>query len=289
MARKKATRDISPAEKVGLGSDPRTLEHYNLLLELYEVLAKMGLGRERLRNLSELALMAANIDEVSSSNAEFPESLFDNLVVAGNALYLWNRDKRFLDSHAKPKRLKLHGTSGSVQHLIELCDKTVDSQRVASDMRDVEMVKKIPGGYLPVEYGSPLSPSHPMCKVHFLRSLRSLIWSIENNMVANEGERLIERKALVLQLPVKDFSAFRDLARQQGAALIATMNDWLESKRRHANDTATHGKTSEAGVHFFSFLRKRPKATTRKSRIKKMPDVQVPRKTQSTRASLRRS
>jgi len=73
--------------------------------------------------------------------------------------------------------------------------------------------------------------------------------------------RLIERVTLVPDLPSREVAEFKLFAREQGGALINTMNDWLE--RRRGEDIPRKTKSAgrlTAGMHVFAFVENNSKA-----------------------------
>jgi hypothetical protein len=67
--------------------------------------------------------------------------------------------------------------------------------------------------------------------------------------------RFIERVTAIPDLPLNQVPAFKMFAREQGGALINTMNEWLESRRgkEKARKTGT-SKNLVAGLHVFAFV-----------------------------------
>ncbi|HUQ10213.1 MAG TPA: hypothetical protein VM146_07845, partial [Steroidobacteraceae bacterium] len=69
--------------------------------------------------------------------------------------------------------------------------------------------------------------------------------------------RLIERVTTIPDLPAKQARAFKIFAREQGAALINTVNEWLESRRGGRKARATrNAQNLTAGLHVFAFVEK---------------------------------
>jgi hypothetical protein len=72
-----------------------------------------------------------------------------------------------------------------------------------------------------------------------------------------ESLRLVERVTAVPDLPAKQLRAFKSFAREQGGALINTMNEWLESRRGNRKARAPRGAENfTAGLHVFAFVEK---------------------------------
>jgi hypothetical protein len=88
-------------------------------------------------------------------------------------------------------------------------------------------------------------------------SMNRLVSTLLHNTTASRrsGERLIERNALVTDLPKEKLEEFILFSREQGAALVSTMNDWLENRRFGDERTSARAsqQTIEAGIHVFAF------------------------------------
>jgi hypothetical protein len=60
----------------------------------------------------------------------------------------------------------------------------------------------------------------------------------------------------VPDLPEEQISAFKLFAREQGGALIDTVNDWLERHRGEAKPRRIGEGRLTAGLHVFAFVEK---------------------------------
>ena len=79
---------------------------------------------------------------------------------------------------------------------------------------------------------------------------------LHNTSLKNKkAVRLIERVTVVPDLPRREVPAFKLFAREQGGALIDTLNDWLE-RRRGEQVRRRVGETGRltAGLHVFAFI-----------------------------------
>ncbi len=75
--------------------------------------------------------------------------------------------------------------------------------------------------------------------------------------------KLLERAALVKELPAKDVEAFCRFSAEQGESFTENMNNWLESRNATRKGRARL-KTVSAGVHVFAFVEKNGRSSRRK-------------------------
>jgi hypothetical protein len=125
-------------------------------------------------------------------------------------------------------------------------------------MREVGLVRRTKGGlYLPRSDAILLHTLTPEMVANLALSINRLVSTLLENTSTKRrsGTRLIERNALVPDLPKRSLEEFKAFSREQGAALVSTMNDWLESRRdsRGAKANGKAKKTVTAGIHVFAF------------------------------------
>ena len=181
-----------------------------------------------------------------------------DLVLLGSVLHRWNRNPKYLDGDARPLPLKATGPAPSVQALFRA------EQRASAFPHGIEQLKS--SGLVKQSRNGLLLPRHDLILLHSLTpemvanlalSINRLIETLLQNTATKRRttSRLIERNALVPDLPRRHLEEFKAFSREQGAALVATMNDWLESRRkaRRPSGKASASATVSAGIHVFAF------------------------------------
>jgi hypothetical protein len=181
-----------------------------------------------------------------------------DLVFLGSVLHRWNRNPKYLDQEARPLPIRSTGKAPSVEALFRAEKRLRYFKQGLQDMRRAGLVSHNGRGlYLPRNDSILLHTLTPEMVANLSLSVNRLVTTLLHNTAANRrsDERLIERNALVTDLPREKLNEFIVFARQQGAALVSTMNDWLENRRCDSKDTRPRSRKRKisAGIHVFAF------------------------------------
>lgn len=181
-----------------------------------------------------------------------------DLVLLGSLLHRWNRHPKYLDTDARPFPIRATGKAPSVEALFRAENRKAYFKQGLRDMHRTGLVRKNRAGlYLPRNDAILLHTLTPEMVANLALSMNRLATTLLHNTAANRrsDERLIERNALVTDLPKEKLKEFILFSREQGAALVATMNDWLENRRLGDKPTITRPsrRTIAAGIHVFAF------------------------------------
>jgi hypothetical protein len=185
-----------------------------------------------------------------------------DLVLLGSILHRWSRHTNYLDEDARPFPIRARGKSPSIEALFRAEKKSKAFAQGIQDMRKAGFVVRTRAGlFLPRRDSILLHKLTPEMVANLALSIHRLVSTLLHNTSARRKSptRLIERNALVLDLPRAKLDEFKDFSREQGAAFVAMMNDWLEARRadeRHAR-TKSGRNTLTAGVHLFAFTEPR--------------------------------
>jgi hypothetical protein len=104
-----------------------------------------------------------------------------------------------------------------------------------------------------------------------------LVETVNRNMrLTAYKQPLVERYAHIPDLDAREAKAFAEFSRQQGAACLEAIEDWLEARRKSGGSKrlAPHDSLS-AGMHVFAYIGKPARARKGSS---------SPRRTTSSRA-----
>jgi len=181
-----------------------------------------------------------------------------DLVLLGSVLHRWNRSPNYLDADARPFPIKASGPAPSVQALFRAEQRGRAFDEGIKQMTSSGLIRRNRAGlYIPRNDLILLHSLTPEMVANLALSINRLIETLLQNTATKRrtASRLIERNALVSDLPKRYLEEFKVFSREQGAALVSTMNDWLES-RRHVKETSGRKPripTTTAGIHVFAF------------------------------------
>lgn len=181
-----------------------------------------------------------------------------DLVLLGSVLHRWNRNAKYLDDDASPLAIRAAGRAPSIEALFRAEKRPAAYATGLRHMRSAGLIKRAKSGrYLPRNDFIMLHSLTPEMVANLALSINRLVSTLLQNTSAKgrSASRLIERNALVTDLPKRRLEEFKVFSREQGAALVSTMNDWLENRRLMAAPTrrSSRDKTVSAGIHVFAF------------------------------------
>lgn len=184
-----------------------------------------------------------------------------DLVLLGSILHRWNRNPNYLDHEARPFPIKAAGRAPSIEALFRAENVPSAFEAGFRHLRRARLVRRTRTGlYLP---GRDLILVHtlsPEMVANLALSIDRLVTTLLQNTSTKRrvSSRLIERTALVPDLPKRFLSEFKSFSREQGGALISTMNDWLETRRlaKSPRGSRARKESVSAGIHVFAFAEK---------------------------------
>ena len=178
-------------------------------------------------------------------------------ILLGSVLHRWHRNPDYLDSEARPVPIRESGPAPSVQALFKQEKGGKEFRRGLRFLRSQGIVRQTRSGLLVPRTDTMMFHTLTQELVENVSmAIYRLISTLSHNMkIAGASRRLIERNAIVLDLPKSRIREFRAFSREQGVALVSTINDWLESRRdvRSRGERSQRRKTATAGVHVFAF------------------------------------
>ena len=234
-------------------------DYSNVLSAIFELMLGAGVSPSDLLEICTRSLRRAE-RKIRSGRKEEP----GGLVTAALVLDAWHRDRRYLDSSASPKAIRLLGAAPSVEAIIRSHNAHRRPADIARRLRTLHLV--VPSGrgrYRPASDVAVISKGNPLVLQHAARALSTLLQTVGQNVDSTSGlQPLIERIAEVPDLPQEYVAAFQKFTQSQGRSFLRTVNDWLESRRvRHSRGRS--GVTVRAGVHTYAYV-----ATKRRRRIR---------------------
>jgi hypothetical protein len=244
---------------------PTRVQNSDLRRMLSAIFTLFLLNRDASKSELESLIHVAQADALKRLRKLKPRRKYSmDLVVLGSVLHRWNRTPAYLDGEAKPFPIPVEGRSPSVEALFRKERMTGYFKMGIEQMRSAGLVHRTRAGlYVPRNDTLLLHTLTPEMVANVALTMNRLISTLLENttMRGRSAIRLIERTALVSDLPETLAREFRGFARDQGASLISTMNDWLESRRvnRPSQSRSRRARAVAAGIHVFAFCDARPR------------------------------
>jgi hypothetical protein len=181
--------------------------------------------------------------------------------IAGAVLRAWHRDPIYLDDLANPIPLTLLGNRKSLATLVGSQDREADVSSLITAMVRTGLIKKTKGKkYLPTTSAATISQMHPFAVDHVVKTVLRLVETVTRNMqLVDSQPTLVERYAHIPDLDAKEARAFSEFTRQQGAACLEAIEDWLEARRKERpRKISSKQRSISAGMHVFAYLEQPP-------------------------------
>jgi len=176
----------------------------------------------------------------------------------GLVIHRWQRSARYLDEVGRPLPISAHGPAPSIEALFREIRRSRYFKLGLEHLEQFKRVRRTAGRkYLPLNATTIVPTLTPELFEVLAQTMQRLVGTVLHNTSLRRGTsvRLIERLTLVPDLPRKQVPTFKKFAREQGAALIGTMNEWLESHRgKRKSRLAGASDRVTAGLHVFGFI-----------------------------------
>lgn len=219
-----------------------------ILTSLFEFMMLEGSSRSQIERVSKDALRS-----VSSGQAYRKQNGPVGIALAAQVLDGWHRNRRYLDRDANPRAIPLLGKAPSVEALIRSERRTAGAAEDAKKLVSLGLVIKSGKYYLPASRVASIRTLHPFVVSYVARLLQRALSTVQFNVTSRStSRRWLEGFAEVPDLPSRDVAAFRSFSREQGWVFLATINEWLETRRRETKRT-TRGSAVSAGVQLFAW------------------------------------
>lgn len=231
----------------------------DLLLSIVAFMAKTGMSSADIEQAfrSCIETLTDTRDASKTSSVRRSNLPIGCDTVAGAVLRAWHRESKYIDESASPVPLHLHRGGKSLASLIHSQDRKVDASSLIEEMKRTGLIKKVRDGrYLPTANAATIRQLHPLAVDHVAKTVMRLVETVNRNTHANFKKMpLIERYAHVPDLDSREAQAFADFTRQQGAACLEAIEDWLESRRKNAPRISGNRAASvSAGMHVFAYV-----------------------------------
>lgn len=183
-----------------------------------------------------------------------------DLDALGHVIYRWQRSSKYLDDEGRPILLPLRGPGPSLQNLFK---ETGHEKYFSAGVKHLRKVGRVTrardGRYSPRGEVSIVQSLSPELVELLAQTINRVVATVLHNTSLQNKKtvRLVERVTFVPDLPSSKVASFKVFAREQGGALIDTMNEWLEQRRgkQVRRRTLQSGRLT-AGLHVFAFVEK---------------------------------
>ena len=176
----------------------------------------------------------------------------------GHIIYRWERTPNYLNDEGNAFPIPARGPAPSIEALFRDIGKIQYFEQGLKHLREFNRVGKTKSGkYLPRAEITIVHTLTPELVEVISQTMNRLIDTLLHNTSrkSKSAVRLVERLTAVPDLPRRHVPAFKKFARDQGAALINTMNEWLESRRgTRKSRVYNSAENVTAGLHVFAFI-----------------------------------
>jgi hypothetical protein len=235
-------------------SVPTELMH-NLLLSIVAFMTKTGMATTDIERAFRACL--DEVERLPEGLAARPDLFIGCDTIAGAVLRAWHRDGKYLDDAANPIPLGISRGTKSLTTLIRSQDPDADAGSLIAEMQRTGLIKRARNRqFLPTTSAATIRQLHPLAVDHVAKTVMRLVETVNRNThVTTKEMPLIERYAHVPDLDARDAQAFAEFTRQQGAACLEAIEDWLESRRvPTARGRASQTRSVSAGMHVFAYV-----------------------------------
>ena len=239
--------------------NPQTLPETQADLERVALDALAGLVSLKLaqRGLTAGEVQRKIFDEPTNLDAGQDAGTKALHVVLGKIMYTWNRRSPYVDPAGRPRPLTASGPGLSLRGLVEEHADVSAVPQVLAALDNQGLIRRSHDGLLrPTGNVARLRSVGPEVASYVADTITRLLDTVLRNLNRESKDPpLIERSAIVRDLPDDLEREFIEFASEQGELFIETMNEWLESRRLAAPSTRRpDSKPLTAGVQVFSFV-----------------------------------
>jgi len=177
--------------------------------------------------------------------------------VLGHVIYQWQRSPKYLAEDGNPKRIPARGRAPSIESLFREISRKDYFELGLRHLRQLGRIQRLRASlYLPRHEVTIVQTLRPELVELLVRTINRVVATVLHNtsLTKKDAIRLIERVTAVPDLPDSEIESFKLFAREQGGALINTMNDWLERRRGETKARRTNRSHLTAGLHVFAFV-----------------------------------
>lgn len=230
-------------------------EHYveRAIFQLLSLERKAGSSAKDIRAMVDRCL--AQVEGVAKNNRTARGLDIHRL---GSVLRAWHKETKYLTFDGLPRPLAFDGKD-SLKSLIQGFYPASKFRVVFDRLVQAKLISATDTGeWLPSSWTAriALQTSHETIE-HMAEGVSHYVETVTNNVTAkSEQDVLFERSSKVTRLPIGEYENFRRYTGQQALALLAAVDDWLESRNSPVDKPAEQVCT--AGIYAFAYVAKNP-------------------------------
>jgi hypothetical protein len=235
--------------------------HPDLMLGLMQsvvaFMTRTGMSKSAIRKIVLQSTSGPTSSRRKESALRRPTFAYGCDTVAGAVLRAWHKFPIYLDSGAKPVRLRIDGPEPNLTSLILSQDGRADAHAVVRSMLNAGLLRKTRvNAFLPEKDAATIASLDPLAVDHIAKTIMRLVETATRNIAKSRDKvQLIERYAHVPDLSKSETLAFAAFSRQQGQACLDAIEDWLEARQtKHTSNNRKAKSGVSAGVHIFAYL-----------------------------------
>ncbi len=244
-------------------ASPDDLER--VAIEEIAKLLRLGIKRRGLPN-EKSPLSPARRSLRSSNSATLHGGALH--VALGKLVYSWHRRPPYIDAAGRPRPLSLDGPRPSLMSLVADHVDSAETPELLSALRKQGLIRRSRDGFFrPTATVAQLRANGPEVASYVTDTIARLLDTVLGNIRSGSSQApLLERAAVVRDLPAHLEAEFVEFATEQGEIFVETINEWLESRRvASAKPDRRKRQPITAGVQVFSFI-SRPNPSPRPRR-----------------------
>jgi hypothetical protein len=168
-------------------------------------------------------------------------------------LHAWHTEECMLDELAQPIPLPKTG-SRSIRSLAATTVPTINSDVLLAELVRARVLRRVGRDkYVPISVMARISAKGRQLDCYLGQTMLHFASTLSKNLRGHRSSsKLIERAAMVNDLPKARLNDFRKFSALQGELFVSTINNWLEGNRVAERSRRTTPQVS-AGVNVFAF------------------------------------
>jgi len=188
-----------------------------------------------------------------------PSSLWasaDLHLACTQVVFLWRRDRCFLDRDGNPMVLVLNGHEASFTRLCELAAPDKPADKLLEYLGSLGSVRLLEGGKVQLLTESVLAcatqPERTVAPETVLMHLQGFLGAVGFNLLRSEGDPPARfDRACYGEIPTRLIPVFQRLVATRGQNFIDSIDEWLD---RHRSDAAGGGEATRVGAGAYMLM-----------------------------------
>ncbi|MBD3608945.1 MAG: hypothetical protein HUJ30_00170 [Gammaproteobacteria bacterium] len=165
----------------------------------------------------------------------------------------WIRDEDFLHS-GEPRKLSFDGDSPNFSELVKAYSGDIPARAILDELSRVGAVSILDGNVIKLNTHGYIPSTGEQDKLHILGGdVADLVNTIDHNLQAKANEPFYQRKVYYDNLPEEALPRLKQMAAEQGQALLEEANKYLATQDRDMNPDNQGSGRKRAGIAVYYF------------------------------------